>query len=95
MIKDTDKIAELTVAEFKEFFISQVKEVLKNECDLLCTYEQACIMLTITKVTLYQHIHRCKLHPVKLHGCLQKFIRLSELNRFLTDKTLYTKYFRP
>ena len=95
MIKDTDKIAELTVAEFKEFFIANCKEVLKNECDLLCTYEQACVLLHITKVTLYQHIHRGKLHPVKQHGNVQKFIRLSELNRFLTDKTLYTKYFKP
>lgn len=91
MINDDTKLADMTVSEFREFFASQCKEVLKNECDLLCTYEQARLMIGVTKVNLYQLIHKGKLHPVKQMGNSSKFIRISELKIYLTDKTLYTK----
>ena len=50
MYNNNSKIADLTVGEFKELFLNEVKESLRSECDLLCTYEQAAIMLNISYV---------------------------------------------
>ena len=89
MASDETKFNEITLGEFKVWFAKECRGIMRDESDLLCTYEQACIMLNITKATMYQYIHRKKLHPVKQNGNLQKFVRMSELNRFLTDKTIY------
>ena len=91
MYNNDSRIADLTVGEFKELFANECRESLRNECDLLCTYEQAAIMLNISKALLYKYVRELRLHPVKQHGNKQKFIKTSELNTFMTSKKLFIR----
>ena len=48
MIKDTDKIAELTVTEFKEFFLSQITHVPNADK----VHVDTMIIITITSIPM-------------------------------------------
>ena len=91
MIPNDKRLIDLTVGEFKELFTNELRDLLRSENDLLCTYEQAAIMLNISKALLYKYVRELKLHPVKQHGNKQKFIKTSELSTFMTSKKLFIR----